>query len=87
MANSFAFCRDLRDAGVDVSQDGIPLHALRGDYGRLKIKNGVLFLTYSMLIRKNGNGSQTRLQQILNWCNPESFQGLVVFDESHKVVI
>ena len=47
---------------------------------------GVMFATYSTLIGKSRTG--TRLDQLVEWCcgggDPESFDGLIMFDECHK---
>ena len=39
-------------------------------------------MTYSMLIASSGG--KTRLDQIVRWLGPD-FDGLIVFDEGHKV--
>ena len=48
----------------------------------------VLFTTYSMIIqKKRAKGRESRLQQLIKWCagnDPESFDGLVIFDECHR---
>jgi hypothetical protein len=58
---------------------------------------GLLFTTYHTLIGKMGRGkkgndestageaSKTRLDQIIDWCGGEDFDGLLMFDECHKV--
>ncbi|CAI5485719.1 unnamed protein product, partial [Closterium sp. Naga37s-1] len=76
--------RDLDDIGAT----DIPVHALNKlPYGKLdskanKIKEGVLFLTYSTLIASAEN-RRSRLQQITQWCTP-GFDGAIIFDECHK---
>ncbi|KAK9798140.1 hypothetical protein WJX73_007295 [Symbiochloris irregularis] len=45
-------------------------------------QEGVLFMTYSTLISQHKK--QTRLQQVLDWVGGASFDGCLVFDESHK---
>lgn len=52
-------------------------------------KEGVVFSTYATLVssvqRGVFNGSkQSRLQQLVNWCGGEEFDGCLVFDECHK---
>ena len=43
-----------------------------------------LFGTYSALIGKTTKGrGKTRLDQLIDWCG-QSFDGVIVFDESHK---
>jgi hypothetical protein len=44
---------------------------------------GVLFSTYTTLVGP-GSKSRTRLQQIIDWCGGEQFDGCLVFDECHK---
>lgn len=46
------------------------------------IHEGVMFLTYASLAAAADSG-HTRLEQLVAWCG-EDFEGLVVFDESHK---
>ncbi|GJP33081.1 hypothetical protein CLOM_g17646 [Closterium sp. NIES-68] len=76
--------RDLDDIGAA----DIPVHALNKlPYGKLdskanKIKEGVLFLTYSTLIA-SAESRRSRLQQITQWCTP-GFDGAIIFDECHK---
>ncbi|CAI7912606.1 unnamed protein product [Closterium sp. NIES-54] len=76
--------RDLDDIGAT----DIPVHALNKlPYGKLdskanKIKEGVLFLTYSTLIA-SAESRRSRLQQITQWCTP-GFDGAIIFDECHK---
>lgn len=77
--------RDLDDAGAP----DVPLHALNKlPYGRLAgakigVTEGVIFLTYASLIASSDRGP-SRYKQLVEWCGPE-FEGLIVFDESHKV--
>mmetsp|Transcript_21181 Transcript_21181/g.47283 ORF Transcript_21181/g.47283 Transcript_21181/m.47283 type:complete len:1771 (-) Transcript_21181:242-5554(-) len=57
---------------------------------RGKVEGGMLFSTYSTLISKTGRGKKgggeekTRLDQIVEWCGGEEFDGLLMFDECHK---
>ena len=60
----------------------IASEALSGAYGKIQLKSGVLFVTYSMLIAKSGKAS--RLSQIMKWLGGPSFDGPILFDESHK---
>lgn len=53
------------------------------------ICKGVIFSTYSSLIRKtNGDGVRAkynfRLKQLIEWCGGEQFDGVIIFDECHK---
>ena len=43
----------------------------------------MLFSTYTTLVGP-GTKSRTRLQQIIDWCGGEQFDGCLVFDECHK---
>ena len=76
--------RDLDDAGAV----GIPLHALNKlPYGKLAgrkigVTEGVIFLTYSSLVSSSDRG-KSRFKQLVEWCGAD-FDGLIVFDESHK---
>ena len=46
------------------------------------LNQGILFTTYATL--RSGNGEESRLQQILNWCGPD-FDGVIIFDEAHAM--
>lgn len=76
--------RDLDDAGAPE----IDVHALNKlPYGKLAghkigVKEGVIFLTYSSLVSSSDRGL-SRFKQLVEWCGPD-FDGLIVFDESHK---
>jgi hypothetical protein len=55
---------------------------------RGKVEGGMLFSTYSTLISKTGRGKndggaqvKTRLDQVVDWCGGEEFDGLLMFDE------
>lgn len=81
--------RDLNDVGA-VGENGIPLHALNKlPYGKLDgrkidVREGIVFLTYSALVSASaGRSRMTRFKQLKEWCGPD-FDGLIVFDESHK---
>ncbi len=53
--------------------------------GRLAMQEGVIFLTYSLLVSGSGSaGFSGRLRQVVNWCGGASFDGVLVFDECHK---
>ncbi|CAK9089715.1 unnamed protein product [Durusdinium trenchii] len=51
-----------------------------------KTKDGVLFLTYSLLVSAGRNGGSSRFQQLLAWLRHHhpSGSGLLVLDEAHK---
>ncbi|KAG9143262.1 hypothetical protein Leryth_010181 [Lithospermum erythrorhizon] len=76
--------RDLDDVGATC----IEVHPLNKlPYSKLDPKSvgiigGVVFLTYSSLIASSEKGG-SRIQQLVQWCGPE-FDGLLIFDESHK---
>ena len=78
---------DLTDLGLDeYAQD--QCYLLKDEkYGKLKLGEGVLFTTYNTLIAKGkGTGKfQSRLEQIIDWCGGDSFDGLIMLDECHKV--
>ncbi|OQV20973.1 Protein strawberry notch-like protein 1 [Hypsibius exemplaris] len=75
--------RDLHDIGADC----IRVHRLeKQKYNSLDNLNGVIFCTYNALISKTSstkNKYRTRLAQLVAWCG-KNFEGLIVFDESHK---
>lgn len=52
-----------------------------------RVKEGVIFSTYSALISgTNAKGAgklNTRLNQLVDWCG-EDFDGVIVLDECHK---
>lgn len=51
------------------------------------IKKGILFCTYSLLCIERSGGvkvDRARLQQIIEWCGAESFEGAVILDECHR---
>jgi hypothetical protein len=86
---------DLRhDAARDLDDLGLPqltLYPARGGAGTLPtgnfdavgIKDGVLFMTYALLISKSQKG--TRLEQVVKWLERDGAGApLIVFDECHK---
>eukprot|EP00985_Skeletonema_marinoi_P001893 scaffold767_cov144-Skeletonema_marinoi.AAC.11 len=77
--------RDLRDLGLGDYADTHCYNLGKLPYGDLTKSHpeGVMFATYSTLISKNRQ-KQTRLDQIVDWCGGEDFDGLVMFDECHK---
>lgn len=44
--------------------------------------DGIVFLSYATL--RSGTGERTRLQQLLEWLDPD-FDGLILFDEAHAM--
>lgn len=77
---------DLTDLGLDEYAQK-QCYLLRDEkYGKLKIGEGVLFTTYNTLIAKGKGGGkyQSRLEQIIDWCGGDSFDGLIMLDECHK---
>lgn len=60
-------------------------------YEKISGVRGVLFSTYSSLIAKSRPSAkskkkvmESRLEQVIDWLGGEDFDGLIVFDESHK---
>lgn len=76
--------RDLDDVGAT----DMLVHALNKqpyaalDSDKVGIREGVMFLTYASLASSSEAG-HTRIDQLVEWCG-EGFDGLIVFDESHK---
>jgi len=56
---------DARRDLDDVDAADISCEALPGNYGKIQLKQGVLFITYSMLVAKSGKKS--RLAQVIRW--------------------
>lgn len=52
------------------------------------LQSGVMFSTYSSLVSgmkgQRGKRKESRLQQLVAWCGGEEFEGLLIFDESHR---
>ena len=59
-------------------------------YGKITCEGdeGLIFATYRTLIgKRKGRGESSlnsRLEQLIDWCGGESFDGLLMFDECHK---
>ncbi len=53
-------------------------------------KEGVIFSTYATLVSSVSRGGApggaraSRLQQLVDWCGGDAFDGCLVFDECHK---
>ena len=77
--------RDLRDLGLEEYADEKCYNLAKAPYGSLdeKYEDGVMFATYQTLIAKNRQ-KQTRLDQLVEWCGGEEFDGLIMLDECHK---
>jgi len=77
--------RDLRDLGLGSYADTHCYNLGKLPYGDLceSHPEGVMFATYSTLISKNRQ-KQTRLDQLIEWCGGEDFEGLIMLDECHK---
>ena len=77
--------RDLSDLGLDAYADEHCFNLSKLPYGDLSETHaeGVMFATYQTLISKN-QVKQTRLDQLIEWCGGEDFDGLIMFDECHK---
>jgi len=50
-----------------------------GDLGD-NCQEGVMFSTYQTLIAKN-RSKQTRMDQLVDWCGGDEFDGLIMLDE------
>ncbi|CAH3184446.1 unnamed protein product [Porites lobata] len=82
--------RDLHDIGCFVKViDGCQqldketrVFGLPADF-----KESVVFSTYTTLVSsvQKGANRQSRLQQLIDWCGGEQFNGCLIFDECHKV--
>lgn len=77
--NSLDAKRDLRDLGLDSYADEkcfllgkLPYDNLAKNY-----KEGVMFVTYQTLIGKN-KVKKTRMDQLLQWCGGDDFNGLIM---------
>jgi len=77
--------RDLRDLGLGSYADTHCYNLGDFRYGDLleSQSEGVMFATYQTLIAKNRQ-KKTRLDELVEWCGGEDFDGLVVLDECHK---
>ncbi|CAB4012834.1 FORGETTER 1-like [Paramuricea clavata] len=81
--------RDLQDIGCYIKViDGCQqldketrVFGLPADF-----KEGVVFSTYATLVSSvnRAGRSQSRLQQLIDWCGGTNFDGCLIFDESHK---
>ena len=72
--------RDLRDLGLGSYADAHCYHLGKFPYGGDLGKShpeGVMFATYQTLISKNRE-QQTRLDQLIEWCGGEDFDGLIM---------
>mgnify|MGYP003386169523 CR=1 FL=1 len=75
--------RDARRDLDDIGAGCIPDYVLtKQKYSEITHKNGVMFATYSALVRSSSGGS--RLDQLIKWCGGKSFDGCILFDECHK---
>ena len=79
----------MADARRDIEDIGgkkITCHNLKDFSGKVSlekqgIKKGILFCTYSLLITDRG---ASRLQQIVDWCGADAFEGALILDECHR---
>lgn len=75
--------RDLDDIGATTDKfPSIILDKLKCN-DRIKQKNGVMFITYALLISKSTEKGKSRLDQVIKWLGTD-FDGVVAFDECHK---
>ena len=79
--------RDLSDLGLTTYANKHCYNLGKLPYGDLEetCSEGVMFATYQTLISKN-KAKQTRLDQLIEWCGGDEFQGLIMLDECHKAV-
>ena len=68
-------CHNLRDfrAGMSLERQGV--------------RKGILFLTYSLLISERSGAAKVeraRLQQVVEWCGGDTFEGALILDECHR---
>ncbi|KAL7542501.1 hypothetical protein ACHAXR_011829 [Thalassiosira sp. AJA248-18] len=76
--------RDLHDLGLDDYATDRCYNLGKLPYGTLdKYDEGVMFATYQTLISKNRE-KVTRLDELVEWCGGEEFDGLIMLDECHK---
>jgi hypothetical protein len=75
--------RDLDDIGA--TTDKFPSIILDKINYNDKIiqKNGVMFVTYALLISKSTEKGKSRLDQVIKWLGKD-FDGVIAFDECHK---
>ncbi len=71
--------RDLSDLGMDTyaEEKCFLLGKLPYDNLSKEYPEGVMFATYQTLIGKN-KGKKTRLDQLIQWCGGENFDGLIM---------
>jgi hypothetical protein len=51
------------------------------------VQKGILFCTYSLLISERSGAEKVeraRLQQIVDWCGADGFEGVLILDECHR---
>ena len=48
------------------------------------MERGVVFSTYQALISKSKRSPTSHMNQLIDWVGGEAFDGLIIFDESHK---
>ena len=68
-------CHNLKDF-----KSGIPLD-------KQGVTKGILFCTYSLLISEGvgvNKVERARLNQIVEWCGADAFEGALILDECHK---
>lgn len=95
----FSISSDLRiDAQRDLNDIGCYIKVIDGCqeldketkvFGLTKdFSEGVIFCTYATLVSSVQKGinnvKQSRMQQLIDWCGREQFDGCLIFDECHK---
>ncbi len=86
--------RDLRDVGCHVPvTDGVAAldKTAKKPFASVNAKNepGVMFTTYSSLVsagrkgraKSSGRDKLSRLEQLIQWCGGDTFDGCLIFDE------
>eukprot|EP00752_Nemacystus_decipiens_P009068 g8096.t1 len=85
--------RDLKDVDCHISVidgcQGLDVASSMGLGMSKSSKHGCLFSTYSTLASSRshtpgGSTKKSRLDQLVDWCGGEDFEGCLVFDEAHK---
>lgn len=79
--------RDFKDLGYE----SMKVYDFKNNKNLDKIKEGVLFLTYMLLISKSYiyiiyiyySGKHNRLEEIIEWFGKD-YSGVIIFDECHK---
>lgn len=74
--------RDWTALGGQAS-DIVPLARFKQG-SEIRVKEGILFVTYATLRSAERQGKASRLQQLVNWLGAD-FDGVIAFDEAHAM--